>query len=253
MILALDTSTGTMTLALVDAYAKEPAKDKVVSERSRDAQRNHSILLVSEIRGMLEEAGMAMEQLKAIAVGQGPGSYTGVRIGVTVAKTLSWSLGIPLIGVSSLEALALGVHKERHRTGTSWIVPFFDARRGNAYCALFTADLHGFRRMEEDKKRSMIEWLPELEAASQKEQPDRILIAGDADRFKANESFGQAGSSLALETVEATVEARYIGFIGADRFRLGEQEDDHSFIPNYTQLAEAEAKFIAMEKHKGLL
>src|SRR5690625_4426317 len=135
MILALDTSTATMALALLDdslnQSGKKDKQDEVLAERSCFAQRNHSILLVEEIRLMMEKANVTTDQLQAIVVGQGPGSYTGVRVGVTVAKTMAWALTIPLIGVSSLEALALGVYRQQSfQQETRWIIPCFDARRG---------------------------------------------------------------------------------------------------------------------------
>ena len=77
-----------------------------------------------------------MRDLNGVAVGQGPGSYTGIRIGVTVAKTFAWSLRIPLIAISSLEALAYGWIG--HSSTSIGIVPLMDARRGRAYTALYS-------------------------------------------------------------------------------------------------------------------
>ena len=76
---------------------------------------------------------MKPADLDKIVVAKGPGSYTGVRIGVTIAKTFAWTLNIPLVGISSLEALAAGVG--RHFDG--FISPLFDARRGQIYTGLY--------------------------------------------------------------------------------------------------------------------
>ena len=248
MILALDTSTAAMTLALVDSAEQTSAVEaKVIAERSRLAERNHSILLVSQIDELMEEAGVSMEQLGAIAVGQGPGSYTGVRIGVTVAKTLAWSLRIPLIGISSLEALAKGVERKDFDTGTDWIVPLLDARRGNAYSALFAADSSSWTRLEQDKKRTVTDWCEQLEQRWKTDGPNRIWIAGDTERFESSLSPWMEQRKEQLIVRPLTVEARHIGCLGLARFANGEREAVHAFVPNYTQLAEVEAKFTAKQ------
>ena len=82
----------------------------------------------------LAEAGLGMDQMDGIAVGVGPGSYTGIRIAVTAAKTLAWANRIPLVGVSSLHALAWGLksgwNEAEPKAGVHWIIPLLDARRG---------------------------------------------------------------------------------------------------------------------------
>lgn len=98
---ALDTSTAALTIALL--------KDgKVIGESSTEADRNHSIRLLPDIQELLAKHGQKAAGLSGIAVGRGPGSYTGIRMAVTAAKTLAWTLKLPLIGISSLEALAYG-------------------------------------------------------------------------------------------------------------------------------------------------
>lgn len=99
--LCMDTATSEMTVAILE-------NGKLRGEISTHAERNHSIGLLPNIQELLSSLGLSAKDLQAVIVGNGPGSYTGVRIGVTVAKTFAWSLGMDLIGVSSLEAMALG-------------------------------------------------------------------------------------------------------------------------------------------------
>lgn len=100
-LLAFDTSTSSLAVAVT-------LGGRVLAERNIYAERNHSAFLVTAISECLAEAGLAKGELSGIAVGVGPGSYTGTRIAVTTAKTLAWSLKLPVYGVSSLAALALG-------------------------------------------------------------------------------------------------------------------------------------------------
>ena len=100
-MLALDTATSSMTIAVLE-------DGQLIQQSSSNVERNHSLHLMPHIQKLLADLDMKAKDLKAVAVGRGPGSYTGVRIGVTAAKTFAWALGLDLIGVSSLEAMALG-------------------------------------------------------------------------------------------------------------------------------------------------
>ena len=85
------------------------------------------------ISRLMEELELSPSDLDAVVVASGPGSYTGVRIGVTTAKTIAWSRGIPLIGISSLETLAMnGLRFE------GMVVPLFDARRDRVYTGCYS-------------------------------------------------------------------------------------------------------------------
>ena len=106
-VLAIDTSTNVLGVAVANEKG-------IVGEQITFTKRNHSVRAMPSIEAILKECGLKPKDLDKIVVAKGPGSYTGVRIGVTIAKTLAWSLGIPLSGVSSLEALALN---ERYFNG----------------------------------------------------------------------------------------------------------------------------------------
>lgn len=99
MILGIDTATDTMSVALSN-------EGQIMGEITTNLKKNHSVRLLPAISELLTECGVTVRDLTKIAVAKGPGSYTGLRIGVTAAKTLAWDLGIPIVGVSSLEVLA---------------------------------------------------------------------------------------------------------------------------------------------------
>lgn len=99
MILGMDTSSDTMTIALFN-------EGVVIGEYTTNLRKNHSVRLLPAIAVLMEECGVKPTDLEKIAVAKGPGSYTGLRIGVTVAKTMAWDAGIPIVGISSLALLA---------------------------------------------------------------------------------------------------------------------------------------------------
>jgi tRNA threonylcarbamoyladenosine biosynthesis protein TsaB len=103
--LVLDTSTAAQVVAVMDG-------EKVLAAESSNADRNHSVGLMDSIARMLEAASVSRRELDGIAVGVGPGSYTGIRIAVTTAKTLAWTLQLPVAGFSSLAALALSGYRQ---------------------------------------------------------------------------------------------------------------------------------------------
>ncbi|HEY8210683.1 MAG TPA: tRNA (adenosine(37)-N6)-threonylcarbamoyltransferase complex dimerization subunit type 1 TsaB [Myxococcaceae bacterium] len=102
MFLALDTSTLTLSLALV-----ERASWRAVEAVALGPPRKQSEMLPGEIQALLERHGVRVQDLEGIAVGLGPGSFTGLRIGLATAKGLAYAAGVPLAGASSLQALAL--------------------------------------------------------------------------------------------------------------------------------------------------
>ncbi|MEL1239528.1 tRNA (adenosine(37)-N6)-threonylcarbamoyltransferase complex dimerization subunit type 1 TsaB [Flavobacterium flavipallidum] len=104
---------------------------------------SHAEKLHVFIEESIKEAGISYKDLVAIAVSQGPGSYTGLRIGVSAAKGLCYALGIPLIAVDTLKALAAQVQVE-----SGLIIPMLDARRMEVYSAVFSADLELKRAIE---------------------------------------------------------------------------------------------------------
>ena len=128
LILNIDTSTSACSVAL--------AKDgKVIALKENNEGLNHSILLGTYIDELFKETQITLHQLDAVAISMGPGSYTGLRIGVSMAKGLCFGTGKPLIAVPTLQALALSVSSRLQED--AWYCPMIDARRMEVYTALF--------------------------------------------------------------------------------------------------------------------
>lgn len=120
LILGIDTSTTSGSVALL-------ADDQIVAVQQYIIEKSHSSLLHVMIDQMMKNAGKQMSDLSAVAISEGPGSYTGLRIGASAAKGICFALDIPLIAINTLEAMAYRVH--RFSDESAWYCPMIDARR----------------------------------------------------------------------------------------------------------------------------
>jgi len=127
-LLALDTSTFVGTVAVTQ-------DGELLAEWSASVRATHGETLLPHVSRVLELSGVALGELDCIAVGIGPGSFTGVRIGVATAKGLALALQKPIVGISSLLTLARGIS-----SGAGWRVPVLDAHKGEVYCAAYALD-----------------------------------------------------------------------------------------------------------------
>ncbi|MFM4830481.1 tRNA (adenosine(37)-N6)-threonylcarbamoyltransferase complex dimerization subunit type 1 TsaB [Aeromonas rivipollensis] len=121
-ILAVDTATEACSAALL-------VGDKLFS-RWEEAPRDHTQKILPMVQAVLDEAGLSLAELDAIAFGRGPGSFTGVRIGISVAQGLAFGAGVPLIGISTLAAMAQGAHR---LDGAERVLTAIDARMNEVY------------------------------------------------------------------------------------------------------------------------
>lgn len=131
-IIIIETSTSLCSTALsVDG--------ETVASRC-DAGRNHAALTVPFIKDTLTEAGLTVQDCHAVCVSAGPGSYTGLRVGSSTAKGLCFGAGLPLIALSSLDALVQeALKKELAPQGCKYIIPMIDARRMEVFSAVYAA------------------------------------------------------------------------------------------------------------------
>lgn len=137
MILCLETATPVCSVALNSACC-------TLAMRETEGQNAHSEKITNFIREVMEEAKVDYPQLDAVAVSQGPGSYTGLRIGVSTAKGICYAADLPLMAIDTLEAMAYGMkEKLASQIGPDdLLVPMIDARRMEVYASIFDADLN---------------------------------------------------------------------------------------------------------------
>ena len=125
MQLAIDTSTDTASLALVQ-------DGKVLAESTWRSEQNHSVELLPKLTKLLDEAEAGIQAISSVIVAKGPGSFNGLRVGISTAKGLAFSLKVPIIGISSLELEAY-----RHAESGLPICPIFNAGRGEIATAMY--------------------------------------------------------------------------------------------------------------------
>ena len=131
-ILLIETATDVCSAAITDGK-------RIISARYTSEPKSQASGLAPMIDEVLKEAGLSAKDLSAVAVSSGPGSYTGLRVGVSTAKGICFGAGLPLIAVETLEILACGVLKEAENTADTLIVPMIDARRMEVYTALYNS------------------------------------------------------------------------------------------------------------------
>lgn len=219
-ILAIDAASTTMAVAVIDYH-------KILGSLVINGMKNHSVTLMPAIEQMMAQLNMAPSEIDRIAVSQGPGSYTGLRIGVTLAKTLAWTLNKELVGVSSLAVIASNLKTTRY------IVPVMDARRQNVYSGVYQWKDHLLVNVWPDRHVALTQWLEELHQLD-----GEVQFIGETEKFMGtilNEGYwGNAYPELDTPN-------------GVNLALLGEKKtpetDIAAFVPQYLKLVEAEEKW----------
>lgn len=140
--LAIDTATDALSVALT-------RDNSVLGESTLDAERRHLELLLPEIHGILSAAGCRVRDINAIVVGTGPGTFSGLRVGIATARGLAQALEIPLRGSSTLKAQAMGIADRNCKPG-DFILPVIDAKRGQVFSQLYRMEGGGVVTPESD-------------------------------------------------------------------------------------------------------
>ncbi|MFT9487939.1 tRNA (adenosine(37)-N6)-threonylcarbamoyltransferase complex dimerization subunit type 1 TsaB [Tepidibacillus infernus] len=231
-ILAIDTSTAVMGVALLD-------EKKIYAEMTTNLRKNHSIRLMPTVAQLFDEVKWSPNEIDLVAVAKGPGSYTGVRIGVTTAKTFAWAQNIPIVGVSTLETMAYQQH-----SFPGVISPLIDARRGQAYVGLYQQRNDSWSNLEYDRIILLSDWLQIL-----KKREEQVLFVGDdvsLHQTQIDEFLGEYAtySSSPFNLPRPSV----IGWLAYQQYLTGTVDNTFDFAPAYLQLAEAEVKWLEKQK-----
>ena len=228
-ILAIDTASSVSSVAVA-------SEGKLQAEVTVEAGRTHSETLLSHIEGALSFAGVERSALTGVAVSIGPGSFTGLRIGLATAKAIAYGLGIPLVGVSTLAALALAVPVSDVHT-----LALMDAQKGNAYAGLYEwrdGSLHEVRPV---RVAPLAEAIAE---AADRGKP--VLLTGEL-AVKKRARLGNLPDNVTLAHL-LTARASHVAWLGIARLAAGERDDPMTLEPFYIRRSEAE---VLWEKRHG--
>lgn len=222
-ILAIDTSATAASAALCD-------ENKLIGEFFINTKLTHSRTLMPMIENLLANTDTKMSDISVVAVNCGPGSFTGVRIGVAAAKGLAFADDLPCIEVSTLESLAYNM-----RSVKGIICPVMDARCSQVYNAIFRCDGAIPQRLCKNRALSISELCEAL-----KGYDERIILVGDGAELCYN-----AMKELLTNAELAPISARFqrassTAEIAVEKFNKGEVLSPEQLMPMYLRLPQAE-------------
>lgn len=223
----IDTSNSTMLCGLV-------ADNKLVDEIKETAKNDHSRRLIPALEKLFSRSNLSPKEVDDIIVINGPGSYTGVRIAVTVAKTYGWSLNKKVYITSSLEAFVANFNE-------GIIVPIIDARRNNVFCGVYRISDNKIHNLIKDKLRN----IDDLISLIKNNNYDSAIFVGEGiskftDVITENEFLVAENELNTPSTINIYNKCRK-EFI----------DDIHSLVPNYLRIPEAEAEWLKKNKVNG--
>ena len=223
LILAFETSAKAASVALHDG-------EKLLAESYQNTGLTHSQTLMVMAEDMLKQCGYTAKDVTHVAVAAGPGSFTGVRIGVAAAKGLAWGLQAPCHGVSTLEAMAqnLGVYE-------GYVCACMDARRNQVYNALFSAQGGRLSRVTEDRAIALADLKMELE---QLEGP--VFLVGDGAMVAYKALVGEIPNLVLPPEHRMHQRATGVAMVAAQQIAAGVAADAGALEPNYLRLSQAE-------------
>ena len=218
LILCIETGTDICSVGIVD-------NGKLISLRESDSGRDHAKKVAVFVDELLSENNIDPQQIDAVAVGEGPGSYTGLRIGVSFAKGLCYGLGKPLIAVSSLAALT-AVAIEDYKAGIldikNWdsalLCPMIDARRMEVYTQLFDSNANPLNSVS-------AEVVDENTLAEYRAKTDNFVVFGNGA--------AKCAEVLGAELIDITPSVRGMAAIAEKKYANGEFVDVAYFEPYY--------------------
>ena len=230
-ILALETSAKSVSAAVVENGA-------VLASAYQNMGLTHSVTLMPLVDSMLKNAGLTAKDVELIAVAAGPGSFTGLRIGVSAAKGLAWALELPCCGVSTLEAMA-----ENARAFEGTVICAMDARRQQIYNAVFDCHDGALERRCEDRAVAL-----ELLADELKNDKNRKIVVGDGAKLCYTYLLEQGIPCSLAPADELYQKAVGVGLAAERMAAEGRTVTAQELCPVYLRLSQAERERLA----KGL-
>jgi tRNA threonylcarbamoyladenosine biosynthesis protein TsaB len=217
-VLGIDTSTMTGGAALLKG-------EELVGESVLNIRTTHSERLLPALERLLADGGISVKDLNLVSVVTGPGSFTGLRIGVATAKGLSYALNVPAVGVTTLEGYGW---QFQHFPGV--VVALVDARREHVFWQAFQGG-SPINEPAYDSLQAVLDW------CRSEAQSEPLLFAGDGSVHYAEQVKASVPAALSL------LRPSSVAHLGYRRFLAGEQSDAFALNPTYMRQTEAERKW----------
>lgn len=231
LILAFETSAKAASVALLRDGC-------LLAESYQNTGLTHSQTLLSMAEDMIQNCGYTPAQIEAVAVAAGPGSFTGVRIGVAAAKGFAWGKQLPCYGVSTLEAMALGFGIQ-----SGYVCAVMDARRAQVYNALFRVDCGKYTRIREDRAISIQELGEDIQTL---DAP--VFLVGDGSILCYNTLLEQGVHTVCPPEQRVHQRASGVALVADRLISEGAAGDGSTLVPNYLRLSQAERERLAREQ-----
>jgi len=232
-ILGIDTSTKTLSVAICD-------DDKIICETFINSTLNHSCTLMPTIDDLLKYANLKICDIDLFATTSGPGSFTGIRIGISTVKGFALAMDKPCIAISSLEALAFNL------IDTDCIAcPAIDARGDRVYTSLFRLQSKKMTRLTDDN----VIFISELEKKLLNTE-ENIIFLGDGADLCYNR-IGKRINSKIASNVNRLCRASSVCMMGKVKYEVGQTSSAYDLAPQYINLSQAERERNEKIKSRG--
>ncbi|MFC1926491.1 tRNA (adenosine(37)-N6)-threonylcarbamoyltransferase complex dimerization subunit type 1 TsaB [Chloroflexota bacterium] len=214
MELAIDTATGTASIAL-------SSQGKVLAELTWHAGQNHTAELMPNLTNLLHRSGVTVKELSALIVAKGPGSFNGLRVGVSTAKGLAFALGIPVVGISTLEVIAYP-----YAVTAQPVCPILGAGRGEIAAALFQRRRGSWQQLFEEQITTVELLVSRIKG--------KTIFCGEISPEVASEIKERLGkSALIADGAAGLRRAGYLAELGWHRLKEGDTDDPATLQPLY--------------------
>lgn len=237
MILAIDSATPVAGIALLD-------EEKLIREEFINYKKTHSETLMPMVDQVLGDCDRSLQDVSALAITIGPGSFTGLRIGLATIKGLSLALGIPVVAISTLDVLAHNIS-----FSDSLVCPLLNARKQEVYTAFYDNYNSYPHRLSEEMACSPQEFIAMALEKAQQQGKSRITLLGDG-YYPYSELFADSlGDKLLIAPSHLMLtRASALGSLALERVTRGDFDEILTMRPRYIRLSEAEIKLGAIKE-----
>jgi tRNA threonylcarbamoyladenosine biosynthesis protein TsaB len=220
-ILSVDTATASCSVGVLDA-------GRLMAEATSEKKQTHSKHLMKMIDTVVQLAGIRMDEVDLFAATIGPGSFTGIRIGISTVQGFAAALSKPVVGVSSLEALA-------HQAGScSYLIcPLLDARKGEVYAALYQFEKNGLRRIIEEHVSPLEKILYRIDGPC-------LFVGNGAQAYEKLIGKRLGAHAMFAGPALGKIRAETVGRIAMRNIQNRDHENLNQLIPRYIRRSDAE-------------